>query len=83
MKSASSSLQTSSAMVFSLSSVKTLFFYQMGGKDRHALSLWTMTLGLIDDEEADLLSELLRVHSNGYWKGDIPDEEGLGTAKSD
>ena len=47
MKSASSSLRTSSAMALSLSWARTLLFYQTRGKDGHTLSLWTMVFELI------------------------------------
>ena len=47
MKSASSSLRTSSAMALSFSWAKTLFVYRTGGKDKHTLSLWTMVFQLI------------------------------------
>lgn len=47
MKSTSSSLCTSLAMVLFLSWANTLFFYWTNKKDRHTLSLCTMVLGLI------------------------------------
>ena len=38
--------------------------------------------GAINDQEIDLLSELLRVRPNSYWRGDGSYEEDLGATES-
>ena len=61
MKSTSSSLCTSLAMVLFLSWANTLFFYWTNKKDRHTLSLCTMVLGLIYSMSSWLQAKLSRL----------------------